>query len=248
MRETDKLLAKLGTDGPRAAANGYQSDDEGLSASVVVTCDVNGCVVSPAASSRGPTGLASPVLPELTSIRGQEEDCPERFEYHEGMGWKLGFDPQPESDEEYSAVIGSHDFSISLTRPEFYDFIQLLMNLRRSVTTLDVGGEWGQEGDEATLQMETERLWMQGRAPQKRLSVLQDWWRNGEAASLVGEDVSAAFALRVIVRSQGSREVEGAWHPVSTMNLICFIDSDAGQCLRKIYSESFEAQRATQNA
>lgn len=28
--------------------------------------------------------------------------------------------------------------------------------------------------------------------------------------------------------AQGSREVEGAWHPVSTMNLISFIDSEAG--------------------
>jgi hypothetical protein len=29
--------------------------------------------------------------------------------------------------------------------------MQLLKNLRRSVTTLDICGQWGEKGDEATL-------------------------------------------------------------------------------------------------
>ena len=53
----------------------------------------------------------------------------------------------------------------------------------------------------------------QGRAPQKRLSTLQDYWRHGDssAASVDGEDLSSAFALRFIVKSAGRREVEGNW-------------------------------------
>ena len=50
--------------------------------------------------------------------------------------------------------------------------LQLLMNLRRSITTLDICGEWG--GDrEATLEMSLGNVYVQGRAPQKRLSALQ---------------------------------------------------------------------------
>ncbi len=46
------------------------------------------------------------------------------------------------------------------------------MNLRRSITTLDICGEWG--GDrEATLEMSLGSVYVQGRAPQKRLSALQ---------------------------------------------------------------------------
>ena len=46
------------------------------------------------------------------------------------------------------------------------------MNLRRSITTLDICGEWG--GDrEATLEMSLGDVYVQGRAPQKRLSALQ---------------------------------------------------------------------------
>jgi len=52
--------------------------------------------------------------------------------------------------------------------------VQLLMNLRRSVATLQICGEWRSENDEdATLEIATDRVWMQGRAPQKRLTALQ---------------------------------------------------------------------------
>lgn len=38
---------------------------------------------------------------------------------------------------------------------------------------------------------------------------MQDWWRNGEgsAASMDGEDLSAAFALRFIVKTQVTSSV-----------------------------------------
>ena len=51
--------------------------------------------------------------------------------------------------------------------------MQLLKNLRQSVATLQICGEWGSGKEEATLQMSTERVWMQGRVPQKRLTTLQ---------------------------------------------------------------------------
>lgn len=54
--------------------------------------------------------------------------------------------------------------------------LQLLKNLRRSVATLDVCGEWGtgdSANDEAALEVRTDRIWMEGRAQQKRFSALQ---------------------------------------------------------------------------
>ena len=51
--------------------------------------------------------------------------------------------------------------------------LQLLKNLRRSVATLDICGEWGTADDEAALEVKTDRVWMEGRAQQKRLSALQ---------------------------------------------------------------------------
>lgn len=54
--------------------------------------------------------------------------------------------------------------------------LQLLKNLRRSVATLDICGEWGtgdSADDEAALEVKTDRVWMEGRAQQRRLSALQ---------------------------------------------------------------------------
>ena len=55
--------------------------------------------------------------------------------------------------------------------------LQLLRNLKHSVATLQVhSGEWGvgsQERDEATLEVHTDRVWLQGRASQRRLARLQ---------------------------------------------------------------------------
>lgn len=49
---------------------------------------------------------------------------------------------------------------------------QLLLNLRQSVATLDICGEWG-SNEEATLEMQSGAVYVQGRAPQNRLSALQ---------------------------------------------------------------------------
>lgn len=61
----------------------------------------------------------------------------------------------------------------SLPKLQFTDAVQLLKNLRQSVATLQICGEWGSANDDATLEMSTQRVWMQGRAPQKRLTALQ---------------------------------------------------------------------------
>ena len=54
--------------------------------------------------------------------------------------------------------------------------MQLLKNLRQSIATLEICGEWGtgqRANDDASLEVRTERVWMEGRAQQKRLSALQ---------------------------------------------------------------------------
>ena len=54
--------------------------------------------------------------------------------------------------------------------------LQLLKNLRQSVATLDICGEWGtgdSANDEAALEVKSDRIWMEGRAQQRRLSALQ---------------------------------------------------------------------------
>lgn len=63
-------------------------------------------------------GLSSPVQP-AAAPKG-----PANFFYHEGAGWKIGFDEAAESPDTYSAVIGSDTWSIALTQKEFTDFIQ----------------------------------------------------------------------------------------------------------------------------
>ena len=62
---------------------------------------------------------------------------------------------------------------------------QLLKNLRQSVATLQICGDWAQQGSgqDAVLEMATERVWVQGRASQKRLMALQVWPRTCMRAS-----------------------------------------------------------------
>ena len=60
-----------------------------------------------------------------------------------------------------------------MTALRWWRWAQLLRNLRQSVATLQICGEWQGEKEEAMLEMATERVWVQGRAPQKRLAALQ---------------------------------------------------------------------------
>ena len=54
--------------------------------------------------------------------------------------------------------------------------LQLLRSLKHSVATLQVSGGFGvgpREREEATLEVRTDRVWLQGRASQRRLGRLQ---------------------------------------------------------------------------
>ena len=79
----------------------------------------------------------------------------------------------------YLSINHGHAWSsaaVHLHEPEACLVSQLLKNLQRSIQTLEICGEWnvgGQDEAEATLEMRTDRIWMQGRAPQKQLSALQ---------------------------------------------------------------------------
>ena len=54
--------------------------------------------------------------------RGQQ---PRDFVLMEGEGWKMGYDRNPINTSAYTALIGSDTWSISLTRDEFTDFLQV---------------------------------------------------------------------------------------------------------------------------
>lgn len=143
----------------------------------------------------------------------------------EGKGWKMGYNENPSAGNTYSAFVGGDGWNISLTPEEYEDFIRVLQNLRKSVATLEICGEWDQEGSaEATLEMSTPRIWMQGRAAHRQLTVLQRLW------SSQGTDdeklPNVAFSIRFLVTSSGSREVEGFWPDQVVMSVLRHLDDD----------------------
>lgn len=190
---------------------------------VALHCDVNGCTIAPvvdeASASKGPPG---------TKFAGDDDESSKQdIMVLEGKGWKMGLDRCPPDGDEYNAFVGGDDWTVTLSSEEYQDFIQLLRNLRQSVATLEVCGEWDKEDTaEATLEMSTPRIWMQGRAPQRRLSVLQRLWSSrslGDDESLPG----VAFSLRFIVTSSGRREVEGFWPASAVMAALEALDSNS---------------------
>ena len=54
--------------------------------------------------------------------KGQQ---PRDFVLMEGEGWKMGYDRNPINTTAYTALIGSDTWSVSLTRDEFTDFLQV---------------------------------------------------------------------------------------------------------------------------
>lgn len=54
---------------------------------------------------------------------------PRDFVLMEGEGWKLGYDRDPINTSAYTALIGSDTWSISMTREEFTDFLQVSIRL-----------------------------------------------------------------------------------------------------------------------
>ncbi|GMH40236.1 hypothetical protein BSKO_08140 [Bryopsis sp. KO-2023] len=216
--KAEALMAEVGV--IQAEATKVDTSTSSENPRVALHCDVNGCTIAPvvdeASASKGPPG---------TKFSGEDEQSSEKdLMVMEGKGWKMGFDRFPRAGDRYNGFIGGDDWTITLTSEEYQDFIQLLKNLRQSVATLEVCGEWDKEDTaEATLEMSTPRIWMQGRAPQRRLSVLQRLWssRPVDGESLPG----VAFSLRFIVTSSGSREVEGFWPASAVMAVLEALDS-----------------------
>jgi hypothetical protein len=198
-----------------------------------IQCDVNGCVIVPIPrDAAGTNGITSSIAgQQAPKTQPSKPTVPKDFQLHQGAGYKLGYDRGCTNPREYSAVVGGKGWSVGLTTAEYQDFVKLLRNLRHSVTTLQICGEWGEgqhETDEATLEMKTERVWMQGRAPQKRLSALQDLWRRRAAGQSNNGNTQAAFALRFVISSEGQREVEGSFSAETVMSILEHLDATEG--------------------
>ena len=177
------------------------------------------------------------MLESLEEESGKVDAC-----VFQGKGWSLGVEQRPadksRSISDYVAFVSGTDWSISLSHDEYRDFVHLLKSLRsvplpvpshtcccrRGVATLEVCGDWGAEGSEAQLEMSTPRVWMQGQASQRRLSLLSRLWSR---QSMDNEELpTVAFALRFLVRSEGTREAEGSWGPDAVMEVLKALDEE----------------------
>ena len=198
-----------------------------------------------AASPAGPGGSLMASLssvdedgnPALGARRGDGASAaaaaavPADFELAEGPGWRLGVDrAAPPGGEGYAAVVGGDGWSAALTRDEYDDLTRLLANLRESVATLHVCGDWDGASEDAALEMSTPRVWVQGRAPAERLGSLQAAWGKGDggAAGAAGSSPpapAAAFELRFILLQ--AREFEGVWPAEAVAGVLAHIDGTA---------------------
>ncbi|KAK9829283.1 hypothetical protein WJX72_004934 [[Myrmecia] bisecta] len=234
LRATEELLAQIGST-KATQAEEHPSYPEESGDGLVLHCDVSGCSIIPVAKGQ-PSPTAGPLgtlmaAKNMAASNGAE--VPKDFQLAEGLGWKIGLDHGSADPTAFCAVLGGDGWSIALTRAEYNDFVKSLRNLRRSIATLDICGEWGTgraESDEATLEVSTERVWMQGRAPQKRLSALQELWTRGVPSRSNGQP-DVAFDLRFILTTPGGRELD-CLGGVATW-LLCtpaLVDAAVGPC------------------
>ncbi len=73
----------------------------------------------------------------------------------EGIGWRLGWDPQR---EEYQGLVAGEAWAIELTAPELEDFCKLLQQLAGTMASM--AAELMPE-ETITCEVETELLWME---------------------------------------------------------------------------------------
>ncbi|CAL5220304.1 g2292 [Coccomyxa viridis] len=220
LKQADELLAQMaqGNFKKTVPAEEAQRSMEDPGLGYQLQCDVNGCTIVPVARQ---DAARTPSSSFVGAGRQENSATPSDFVMAEGKGWKLGYDRSPASSSSYSALIGSEGFSFAITRQEYDDFIKLMKNLRQSVATLQICGEWGSANDDATLEMSTDRVWMQGRAPQKRLTALQNMWNRNNGTA------QEAFALRFIFTAPDHREVEGSWSAETVMTVLSHLDSES---------------------
>ncbi|KAK9833755.1 hypothetical protein WJX74_005066 [Apatococcus lobatus] len=199
---------------------------------VSLRCDVHGCTIVPVAEAATSPAVSSGNKDAVAQRLGAEHGS---FKLWEGPNWRIGFDAAATQPDNFTAVITSDQWSFTLTQREFGDFVQLLKNLQRSIQTLEICGEWnvgGQDEAEATLEMRTDRIWMQGRAPQKQLSALQEMWQKGIGGGKTSP--KAAFSVRFLVTSQyldrktwgsvGNREIEGFLDAETVMSVLTALE------------------------
>ena len=237
LNDAARLMAEVGrgqkvtkTEAPEAAEKSR----------LVLHCDVNGCTIAPVANeqvaARAPPGTV------MGTLQDDVDMTPKDLVVMEGDSWKLGYDRAPPGGDQFTAFVGGEGWTLCLTREEFGDFVKLLRNLQRSVATLHVCGQWDSDSDEATLEMRTPLVWMQGRAPHKRLSVLQRLWSRKTLDS--AENLPrVAFALRFMLTSPGRREVEGSWPADAVMDVLRVLEGEGS--LENIGSETLFADASS---
>jgi len=89
---------------------------------------------------------------------------------------------------------------------------------------MKISGDWDADGSEAQVEMQTPRIWMQGRASQKRFTLLSRMWSQ---KSTEEDDPSVAFSLRFSVRTAGTRQAEGTWTAEAVMEVLKAIDEES---------------------
>ncbi|KAL3161786.1 hypothetical protein ABBQ38_008880 [Trebouxia sp. C0009 RCD-2024] len=240
LAEAEALMAEIGSGDYKArqakqSAEAAKQAEAGLATQgLKLRCDVNGCVIVPINAQHSTPGLAGSLSGQSApKTEAQTAPRPQDFQLSEGKGWKMGFDKRPHNPGSFSALLGGDHWSIALSKYEYDDFVKLLKNLRRSVTTLEICGEWGtgdSANDEAALEVKTDRIWMEGRAQQKRLSALQDFWnhQDNDGNEVQLGAVKSAFEVRFIVSSPGQRDVEGRFDPDTVMRILEHLDAEEG--------------------
>lgn len=219
LAETAQLVNQISTASGTVAKEDRPDVPEGMA----MYCDVNGCTIMPIINEdkvpMGPMGsmVASVDLGDEYGEAGLID-----FVMAEGDGWKLGCDRAEANPNKYCAAIGSNSFTAALTLAEYEDFVVTLRNLQRSVQTMQSGGEWQNSSsgsEEATLEMSTERVWLQGRAASQTLQALQAAWAQGTTPA-------SAFSLRFIFTGMGSgREVSGLWSATAVAEALRSLDA-----------------------
>eukprot|EP00232_Nephroselmis_pyriformis_P003733 CAMPEP_0182913600 /NCGR_PEP_ID=MMETSP0034_2-20130328/38125_1 /TAXON_ID=156128 /ORGANISM="Nephroselmis pyriformis, Strain CCMP717" /LENGTH=290 /DNA_ID=CAMNT_0025050327 /DNA_START=36 /DNA_END=908 /DNA_ORIENTATION=- len=222
LKQTEAMLGKSGTD---SDSSGDTSVPDGLE----LQCDESGCAFVPTSAVK--SGADASLKCDTNGCFLSEDGVAassSSFKLLSGEGWRYGFETDPSVDDKYVALVGSANWSVALSSEEFNDFYTLLQTLRQSVSAMDSAGEWesGEDGI-ATLEVKTDRVWMQGSAPAERLNRLQKLWSNSGA-----EGAESAFDLRFVITTQGQRETEGYLTAKAVLSMLEVMEEEGAGSLK----------------